>query len=118
MPRIGGGGSHAHPPVVSCFFCIFFLFGPQASSLRLINSVIIIIIVIKRVKRVRLSGRSLVVGAGARGGLKSVRDGPGGGAEGEDEGWSFIEATDQEFIDAHPQLVKGEAERWQAIAPW
>lgn len=34
------------------------------------------------------------------------------------EGWTFIEPTDQVFIDAHPQLAQTEAERWQAIAPW
>lgn len=61
---------------------------------------------------------SLIGGTGARGGLKGAGDGVGAGSDGTDEGWIFIEPTDQEFIDAHPQLVQREAERWQAIAPW
>ena len=53
---------------------------------------------------------------GARGGLKSASAGVGAGEH--SEGWSFIEATDREFIDAHPELARREAERWQSMAPW
>jgi hypothetical protein len=59
-----------------------------------------------------------VSGTGARGGLKGAGDGVGSGGDGSGEGWSFIEPTDQEFIDAYPLLAQREADRWQTIAPW
>lgn len=62
-----------------------------------------------------------MMGAGARGGLKGAGGGAGtagDGVLGGGEGWNFVEPTDQEFIDAHPELARREADRWQAMAPW
>ena len=57
-----------------------------------------------------------ISGAGARGGLKGAGEGVNTG-EGH-EGWSFIEPTDLDFIEAYPEVARREEERWQAISPW
>lgn len=57
-----------------------------------------------------------ISGAGARGGLKGAGEGVNTG-EGH-EGWSFIEPTDLDFIQAYPEVARREEERWQAISPW
>lgn len=73
---------------------------------------------LERLRREVLSELAVQRVGGSWGGAKGAGAGAGGTETNTNEGWSFVEQTDTDFIDKYPNLVRSELERWVVLSPW